>query len=104
MKNFIPSGKNPLIYELYLNFIDNNTDNKIKNDIIVKNITNINKNDSVSHERFQKLSEDYLKLKKKEETAKITLIECQKKWTNFSLEIINSSLGVITYNNSLSTK
>ena len=68
----------------------------MKNDNIVQNITNIsNKNDSVSQERFHKLSEDYVKLKKKEETAKVTLIECQKKWTNFSLEIINSSLGVL---------
>jgi len=94
LKNFIPSGKNPLIYELYLNFVDNNSENKIKNDNIVQNITNIKGNESVSQERFQKLSEDFMKLKKKEETAKITLIECQKKWTNFSLEIINSSLGV----------
>ncbi len=83
---------------MYLNFVDNNSENKIKNDNIVQNITNIKGNDSVSQERFQKLSEDFMKLKKKEETAKITLIECQKKWTNFSLEIINSSLGVYFVN------
>ena len=75
--------------------MDGNTENKIKYDTTVQNITNISKNnENISEERFQKLSEDFIKIKKKEETAKITLIECQKKWTNFSLEIINSSLGV----------
>ena len=84
-----------MIYDLYLNFVDGNTENKIKYDTTVQNITNISKNnENISEERFQKLSEDFIKIKKKEETAKITLIECQKKWTNFSLEIINSSLGV----------
>ena len=75
--------------------MDGNTENKIKYDTTVQNITNISKNnENISEERFQKLSDDFIKIKKKEETAKITLIECQKKWTNFSLEIINSSLGV----------
>ena len=75
--------------------MDGNTENKIKYDTTVQNITNICKNnENISEERFQKLSDDFIKIKKKEETAKITLIECQKKWTNFSLEIINSSLGV----------
>ena len=84
-----------MIYDLYLNFVDGNTENKIKYDTTVQNITNISKNnENISEERFQKLSDDFIKIKKKEETAKITLIECQKKWTNFSLEIINSSLGV----------
>ena len=85
-----------MIYDLYLNFVDNNTENKIKYDTTVQNITNIsNNNENIPLERFQKLSDDLIKIKKKEETAKITLIECQKKWTNFSLEIISSSLGVI---------
>ena len=84
-----------MIYDLYLNFVDGNTENKIKYDTTVQNITNISKNnENISEERFQKLSDDFIKIKKKEETARITLIECQKKWTNFSLEIINSSLGV----------
>ena len=75
--------------------MDGNTENKIKYDTTVQNITNISKNnENRSEERFQKLSDDFIKIKKKEETARITLIECQKKWTNFSLEIINSSLGV----------
>ena len=75
--------------------MDGNTENKIKYDTTVQNITNISKNnENISEERFQKLSDDFIKIKKKEETARITLIECQKKWTNFSLEIINSSLGV----------
>lgn len=45
-------------------------------------------------DKFSKLYEEHEALKKKEETTKKTLIECQKKWTKFSLEIIGIVMGV----------
>jgi hypothetical protein len=41
--------------------------------------------------------DDYNKVKKKEEATKITLIESQKKWTNFSMELLNISFDLLGF-------
>jgi len=91
---YIPNGKYPLIYDLYFSFIHGyegrnqlsfNFADKNKSD----NLSKVDKSQDLSH-----LQDEYIKLKKKEENTKATLIECQKKWNNFSLDILNISFDV----------
>jgi len=44
-----------------------------------------------------------MKLKRREENSKLTLIECQKKWTNFALDILSISFELINNINKLKT-
>jgi hypothetical protein len=71
---------------------------------VLNNIEQIHSEDmqpNTSHfsdnQEVSKLMEDYNKVKKKEEATKITLIESQKKWTNFSMELLNISFDLLGY-------
>ena len=97
---YIPNGKYPLIYDLYFSFIHGyegrnhlhfNFGDKNKIDSLPGG-ANIKLDKSQS---LNSLQDEYAKLKKKEETTKATLIECQKKWNNFSLDILNISFDVM---------
>lgn len=63
-------------------------------------LQNNNNNTSIAineNQEFKKINEEYLKLKRKEELSKMTMIESQKKWTNFSLEILNIASQLISH-------
>lgn len=106
---YIPSGKYPLLYDMYLNYASQKDDKKPKNSALNMFLDNLNKNLDYSepmHQQMQIQSDDNLdnarlldefnKLKKKEEATKLTLIESQKKWTNFSLDILGISFELIS--------
>lgn len=119
--SYVPGGKYPLLYDMYVtcdagadgkvakskplyNFLENYNRNfemsvnENKNNSLLNNMSHEMENISkLSHNvTDQKLVEDYQKLKKKEEAAKITLIESQKKWTNFSLDLLTISFDLIS--------
>lgn len=61
---------------------------------VLNNIENINEGDDLidqsgASEEVSRLMDDFNRVKKKEEATKITLLESQKKWSNFSIEILN---------------
>jgi len=88
-KNFDIQNQNVSNHSINQNLSDNNI-----------NVNNINlgqqhqRNSSSTDNKL--LLEDYTRLKKKEEAAKLTLIESQKKWTNFSLDLLGISFDLIS--------
>jgi hypothetical protein len=122
--SYVPTGKYPLLYDMFLtceaansnsegnkqikgkalfNFLDNYNKNYDQN---VSHIShNINQTHNVSEHVLSnsenKLLDDYNKLKKKEEATKMTLIESQKKWTNFSMDLLGISFELISNFNKL---
>jgi hypothetical protein len=118
LHTYIPNGKYPLLFDFYMTYMSEdieNFQNKLKkmnfvtvplqNNIVNVETSNNNNNNNnqsnnvsnlnIHEDDYKKLIEDYYKIKKKEEAAKITLIESQKKWTNFSLDILNISFELI---------
>lgn len=105
---YVPTGKYPVLYDIYFTCMNEDKDkplNKLnKNNPIFQNLEMNIDTENKDWERIEtsmnqddnKLMEKYQKLKKKEEATKTTLIESQKKWTNFALDILNISFDLIS--------
>jgi len=94
----MPNGKYPFLYDLYFSYLKGDKVMKDKISNVLNNIDNINEdviNASLVSEDVSRVIEDYNRVKKKEEATKLTLLESQKKWSNFSIEILNIAMDLM---------
>jgi hypothetical protein len=95
----MPNGKYPFLYDLYFSYLKGDKLIKDKVSNVLNNIDNINGdemlNSSMVSEEVSRVIEDYNRVKKKEEATKLTLLESQKKWSNFSIEILNITFDLM---------